>query len=128
MTVNETVVPSFKSVRALREYCAKSPIPVLLDFTATWCAPCRAMKAPLDKLSKHFGDKLQILQIDIDKAPRIARAFDVMAVPSLILMSRKKALLRLEGAHSFTEMKKALEKHLAPPDADGTDDEDDTRA
>jgi thiol-disulfide isomerase/thioredoxin len=107
-----TVILSFKNARELRKYCAALPVPVLLDFGATWCGPCRSMARALEKLEAHFAGRLMLLQIDIDKAPRIAEAYDVASVPLLVLVSGKKILTRFEGAHSFTELKRALEKHL----------------
>lgn len=108
-----TASPFFKNARELRKFCAASSVPVLLDFGAAWCAPCRSMARALEKLETHFSGRLMLLKIDIDEAPRIAKAFDVQSVPLLVLVSGKKVLARFEGAHSFTELKKALEKHLA---------------
>jgi thioredoxin-like negative regulator of GroEL len=108
----------FRSARSLKDYCAQSSVPVLLDFSAVWCGPCKSMARALEKLTAHFAERMLLLQIDIDKAPRIAKSFDVMAVPTLVLLSGKKALVRLEGAHSFTELKKALEKHLPTAEKD----------
>ena len=59
--------------------------PVLVDFTASWCGPCRMMAPVLEQAKRMLGDKLTIIKIDIDKSPQTADSFQVQGVPTLIL-------------------------------------------
>ena len=60
--------------------------PVLVDFHAAWCGPCRSLAPSLDALAGEFGDRLAVIKVDIDQAPAAARAFGVKSVPTLVLL------------------------------------------
>lgn len=62
----------------------ESKVPVLLDFGATWCGPCKALKPTLEKLAAQLGDKVKVLEIDADDSAAIATKYKVRAVPTVI--------------------------------------------
>lgn len=62
----------------------ESKVPVLLDFGATWCGPCRALEPVLEKLATQLGDRVKVLAIDSDDSPAIAMKYKVRAVPTII--------------------------------------------
>ena len=59
--------------------------PTLLDFTATWCGPCRMQKPILEELEKEFGDKVEIKEVDVDQNQELAAKHAIRVVPTLIL-------------------------------------------
>ena len=59
--------------------------PILLDFTATWCGPCRMQKPILDELEKEFGDKVEIKEVDVDQNQELAAKYGIRVVPTLIM-------------------------------------------
>ena len=59
--------------------------PVLVDFTATWCGPCKMMKPVLEELHQKMGDSIRIIKVDIDQSPQASAFYNVSSVPTLIL-------------------------------------------
>ena len=71
--------------------------PVLVDFTATWCGPCKMMSPILDQVAGEMGDAVKIIKVDVDKNPQAAAHFQVQGVPTLILFKEGKTLWRQSG-------------------------------
>ncbi len=72
--------------------------PVLVDFTASWCGPCKMIAPILEELSVEQADRLQIAKIDVDANPQTTMRFDVMSMPTLILFKDGEPARRLVGA------------------------------
>ena len=85
-----------------------SPQPVLVDFTAEWCGPCKTMAPELKKLVAEFGDRLKIIKIDIDKNQELAGKLQVRSVPTLILYKNGKQVWRQSGAMMAHQLKPVL--------------------
>jgi len=88
--------------------------PVLVDFTAVWCGPCKMMKPVLDELHKRMGDTLRILKVDIDKNPQAAMAYNVSSVPTLILFQNGRNIWRQSGVVPANQLEKIIKQHVNP--------------
>lgn len=86
--------------------------PVLIDFFAEWCAPCKAMKPVLENLKQELGERIRIIKIDIDKNNAIAASYNIQSVPTLMLFKEGKTLWRSSGARQLSELKSIIEKYL----------------
>jgi len=84
--------------------------PVLVDFFAEWCGPCKIMKPVLKELKTKLGDSTTILQIDVDKSPQTASAFQIQGVPTLILFKKGKAVWRQSGVVPANQLEKVIQK------------------
>lgn len=85
--------------------------PVLVDFFAAWCGPCRTMEPILKNLKSFIGETATIIKVDVDKNPAAAMAYQVQGVPTLILFRNGKALWRQSGVVQAKELEQVIRAH-----------------
>jgi thioredoxin 1 len=87
--------------------------PVLIDFFATWCGPCKTLAPILKQVKDNLGERITILKIDVDKNQQLASKYQVRGVPTMILFQNGKQLWRQSGVLSKDEiMKSIIEKSM----------------
>ena len=86
----------------------KSDKPVLVDFFATWCGPCKMMTPILHELKAVMGDKVTILKIDVDKNPEVSSQFQVQGVPTLIVFKQGRVAWRQSGVVAAKELERVI--------------------
>ena len=86
--------------------------PVLVDFFATWCGPCKMMLPILEDTAKQLGGKVKIVKVDVDRNQLAASKFQVRGVPTLILFQKGKVLWRESGVVPVHQLIKTLESSI----------------
>jgi thioredoxin 1 len=89
-----------------------SQTPVLVDFWATWCAPCRAIAPALDELATQYKGKVKIAKVDIDENQQFAQQYGVRSIPNLLLFKNGKVVDQIVGAQPKAKLEDALKKAL----------------
>ena len=84
----------------------KSDIPLLIDFWASWCGPCRAMAPEFERAARTLEPRLRLVKVDIDAAPELAQRFGISSVPTLLLAHHGRALDRTAGAMSAAALER----------------------
>ena len=89
----------------------KSPVPVLVDFWATWCGPCKMIAPILDEIAREQAGKVRVAKIDVDQNPALAARFNIRGIPTMILFHNgtpKETIVGLTGKQNIVSKIEAL--------------------
>ena len=91
---------------------AKSATPVLVDFWAEWCGPCRAIAPVLEELGKELAGRLKIVKVNVDEAPDLAQQFGIRSIPTLLVFKGGTIAAQLVGSMPKSTLKAKIEPLL----------------
>ncbi len=89
-----------------------SEVPVLLDFWATWCAPCRVIAPTIESISDELTGKIKVGKVNVDEQPNLASAFRVMSIPTVTLTRGKTLLMQSIGVKPKEALKREIEAKI----------------
>lgn len=90
----------------------KDDRPVVVDFHALWCAPCKAQSPILKEFASEMGDKIRVIKIDVDQNPELASKYHIQGVPTLAVFKNGELKYKQSGMHSKAQLKYVLNNNL----------------
>ena len=90
----------------------ESSHPVLVDFTANWCGPCKMIAPIIEELAKEYAGKIKIGKLDVDANPKTATNYFIMSIPTLVFFKDGKVADQFTGALNKSDLKKKIEENL----------------
>ena len=96
-------------METFHELISSSDVPVIVDFFAEWCGPCKTMSPILKQVKDMQGDKVRIVKVDVDKNNALAMQYSIQSVPTLMIFKRGKQVWRQSGVINAGELNKIVE-------------------
>lgn len=90
----------------------QSKIPVLVDFWAPWCTPCRVVSPIVEEIGKEYEERLKVVKVNVDDNQQSASKFNIMSIPSLLIFQNGKPVKTIVGAQSKENLKRGIDEVL----------------
>lgn len=94
------------------EQVLKSDTPVVVDFWAPWCQPCRLLEPVIEELAKEYGGKVKIGKLNVDESPQSASKYGIMSIPSVFIFKNSEPVKSIIGVQSKEKLKREIEEIL----------------
>lgn len=91
----------------------KADLPVLVDFWASWCPPCKMVEPVVEELERELAGRVKVGKLNVDQNPGVAARYDIKGVPAFVLFVGGKEVARRVGAHSKAQLLQFLERNLS---------------
>ncbi|HOM99743.1 MAG TPA: thioredoxin [Acidobacteriota bacterium] len=90
----------------------QAPVPVLVDFWAAWCAPCRMIAPTVEQLAQEYDGRAKIVKLNVDENPETAARFNIRGIPTLLLFKGGEVREQIVGATSKDQIQRVIDAHL----------------
>jgi thioredoxin len=102
---NRKLPPSFF------ELIRTAEVPVLVEFWAEWCEPCRIVRPTVERIASDYAGRMLTVRVDIDRRPRVAEQFTIDSIPTIMLFWKGEPAMRLTGAQPYQAIREEIERH-----------------
>jgi thioredoxin 1 len=86
--------------------------PVLVDFWAEWCAPCRLLAPTFERLAANYGHEISFAKVNVDELPEVASQYGIRSIPTLLLLREGEVVEEIVGARPYQDLARVLDRHL----------------
>jgi len=98
--------------RSFEELIKSSELPVLVDFYADWCGPCKMVSPVVERLASEYKGRIITVKIDTEKRQALAARYSIQSIPTIMLFHKGRQLMRLQGAYPYDALKSELDRNL----------------
>jgi len=97
------------NIKSFKELINKSDKPVLVDFYADWCGPCKMVSPVIKQIAGEYKGRMTTIKVDTDKKPAISAQYKISSIPTIMLFYKGESVMRLQGSHPYASLKRSIE-------------------
>lgn len=97
--------------KSFNELITTSETPVLVDFWAEWCAPCRMVTPVIKKIAREYSGRLTTVKVNVDQKPQIAGKYAIRSIPTIMMFWNGQPIMQAVGAQSYEQLKQQIDQH-----------------
>lgn len=98
--------------KSFNELIRNSELPILVDFWAEWCGPCRMVSPVVEKLAKDYKGRLLTVKVNVDEKQHVAQHYQISSIPTIMMFKQVQPVMRLTGAYPYESMKAEIDQRL----------------
>ncbi len=98
--------------KSFSDLVTNSDKPVLVDFWAEWCGPCRMVSPVVEQIAREYSGKLTTVKVNVDKKPQVASKYDIRSIPTIMMFWKGQPIMRVTGALPYHRLKEQIDNHF----------------